>query len=234
MNHSCRGLTYSLRRYFVDDFYIREVGPLPQGMFILDVGGAKIGKRGVFNIDDFGHRVVNLNISSVKKPDILADARQLPFGDNLFDVVICSELLEHLTNTREALAESLRVLKPNGILLATIPFMYPQHPDPKDYVRYTEQFLFEELNAVGYESVEVEYQGAFWSVFADMFRAIVYEWHVQSRIKRLMFKIFLCTLLVDWFKAKAVQRDCRNQSYHTVYCKGVTTGFGIKATKPAS
>jgi SAM-dependent methyltransferase len=233
INLSCRGLSYSLRRYFVDQFYDREVEKLPKGSFVLDVGGTKVNKRGFFNIDNLGHQVVYLNLSPQKLPDILGDVTSLPFGDNFFDVVICSELFEHLYNPREALAESLRVLKPNGVLLATIPFMYPQHPDPNDYVRYTEQFLFDELNALGYASIEVERQGGFWSVFADMFRAIVYEWHAQSRMKRLMSRIFLCGLLVDLLKSKALQWDLHNQPYRTAYCKGVTTGFGIKATKPA-
>lgn len=45
----------------------------------------------------------------------------LPFKESLFDLIICSEVLEHLINERRALAEMSRVLKPGGVLLITVP-----------------------------------------------------------------------------------------------------------------
>lgn len=50
-----------------------------------------------------------------------ADAHQLPFGDKTFDVVILSEVISHVQNPREVIAEIRRVLKKNGILLGSAP-----------------------------------------------------------------------------------------------------------------
>lgn len=232
VDKACTGLSYSLRRYFVDQFYCREVGNLPKERFILDIGGNRVGKRGIFNIESYGHRVVYLNISPKKLPDLLADAAALPFGNNLFDVVICSELLEHMYNHRDVLAEALRVLKPDGVLLATIPFMYPQHPDPNDYLRYTEQFLMHQLSSLGYFAVHTEQQGGFWCVLTDMVRAIVYEWHGRSGAAGLVTRLLPLTSMCDWLKSRAIQWDSNPHPYRTVYCNGVTTGFGVKAHKP--
>jgi len=229
---SCRGLAYSLRRYFVDRFYDHEVGKLPKGSYILDIGGNKTGKRGVFNIEVFEHRVVYLNLSPQKFPDIVADAAALPFGNNVFDAVICSELFEHIYNFQDVLAETLRVLKPNGVMLATVPFMYPQHPDPNDYFRYTKQFFLLQLDSLGFTSISAEQQGGFWCVFADMARAIVCEWHGRAEAKKLTPFLAPLRLLSDWFKSRALQWDSNPQTLRTVYCKGVTTGFGVKAYKP--
>lgn len=50
----------------------------------------------------------------------LADIRDLPFGRDRFDVVMCAHVLEHLTDPAQAIAEMLRVLRPGGLLLALV------------------------------------------------------------------------------------------------------------------
>ncbi len=50
---------------------------------------------------------------------IVAPAEYLPFADDTFDVVTCLEALEFMVNPRSVLAELVRVLKPNGLLLIT-------------------------------------------------------------------------------------------------------------------
>jgi SAM-dependent methyltransferase len=52
---------------------------------------------------------------------LAADALVLPFRDGAFDVVICSEVLEHLPDYRGALREIERVLRPGGRLCISVP-----------------------------------------------------------------------------------------------------------------
>lgn len=56
----------------------------------------------------------------------VADALSLPFADDSFDKIICSEVLEHIPDYRSALAEIRRVLKPGGILAASVPRFLPE------------------------------------------------------------------------------------------------------------
>lgn len=56
----------------------------------------------------------------------VADGLQLPFADSTFDVVICSEVLEHIEDYRAVLAEIDRVLKPAGIFAASVPAFFPE------------------------------------------------------------------------------------------------------------
>jgi ubiquinone/menaquinone biosynthesis C-methylase UbiE len=55
-----------------------------------------------------------------------ANALALPFADSSFDKVICSEVLEHIPDYRAALAEIERVLKPGGLLCASVPRSWPE------------------------------------------------------------------------------------------------------------
>ena len=54
------------------------------------------------------------------------DATSLPFEDASFDVVICSEVLEHIPDYSKVLAEINRVLKPNGIMAISVPRAWPE------------------------------------------------------------------------------------------------------------
>jgi len=54
------------------------------------------------------------------------DARALPFPDDTFDVVITSEVLEHIQDDVAAIAEMVRVLRPGGRFAATVPAQFPE------------------------------------------------------------------------------------------------------------
>lgn len=54
------------------------------------------------------------------------DATRLPFADGTFDVVITSEVLEHITDDTAAIAEMVRVLRPGGRFAATVPARLPE------------------------------------------------------------------------------------------------------------
>ncbi len=50
----------------------------------------------------------------------------LPCGDGVFDLVICSEVLEHFSDSRPALRELIRVLRPGGHLVVSVPRYLPE------------------------------------------------------------------------------------------------------------
>jgi ubiquinone/menaquinone biosynthesis C-methylase UbiE len=94
---------------------------------ILDVGGG-FGVLAHFlprfiNIND---NYLNLDISVEMLryspyQNILAAAEDLPFRNDVFDYVVCSEVLEHVKDKQKTLSEAFRVLKPKGLLLLTTP-----------------------------------------------------------------------------------------------------------------
>jgi SAM-dependent methyltransferase len=68
---------------------------------------------------------------------IIASCTDMPLPDSCFNVVLCTEVLEHVSDSYKAFRELARLLKPGGILIVTMPFTYPLHEEPYDFVRFT-------------------------------------------------------------------------------------------------
>ena len=68
---------------------------------------------------------------------ILDITNELPFEENTFDAVICTAVLEHVAEPIKVVSEIYRILRPEGIVWADIPFLQPLHRVPTDYQRYT-------------------------------------------------------------------------------------------------
>lgn len=225
-----RSLDYSLRRHYVDQFHFRHVAEFPAGSMVLDLGGNRVSKRGLFDIEAFGLHVVYTDVSTAKKPHVQANAAWLPFPRGVFDGVICSELLEHVPDPRVVLAEAHRVLKRQGRLLVCIPFLSRIHGDPHDYGRYTDSFLRETLERIGFRDVVIERQGLFWSVIVDMLRDMAYAEAMENRPgppllrKLIAFAIGRC-------KQSALQWDRRREGEKGSLAHAFTTGFGVTAVK---
>jgi SAM-dependent methyltransferase len=71
-------------------------------------------------------------------PDVYGNALMLPLAPESIDVVILIDVLEHINDTQLLLQEIHRVLKPGGRAIIALPFLYPVHDAPRDFVRLTE------------------------------------------------------------------------------------------------
>jgi SAM-dependent methyltransferase len=72
-----------------------------------------------------------------RHPDIVDfDGRTIPFPDASFDNALCAEVLEHVEDPAGLIAEMLRVLRPGGTLLVTVPFSARVHHASYDFHRF--------------------------------------------------------------------------------------------------
>ena len=81
----------------------------------------------------------NSQIREAQFPEV--DMQHLPYGDGVFDYVICDQVVEHLEDPFMAVKEAGRVLKQGGTLILTTCFMNAIHPSPADYWRYSPDAL---------------------------------------------------------------------------------------------
>lgn len=91
--------------------------------------------------------------------DVLGNGMQLPFSDASFDTVVLLDVLEHLPAAMRAIAEANRVLRPGGVLIVQVPFLYPLHDEPFDFTRWTCHGLCDLLRKQGFRTDAIEYHG---------------------------------------------------------------------------
>ena len=106
--------------------------------------------------------------------DVKADICNLPFADNLYDIILCNHVLEHIADDTKAMQELFRVLKPGGMGIFQIPqdlnrtttFSDDTIVDQKerakifgqyDHVRIYGRDYFDKLRSIGFTVLEVNY-----------------------------------------------------------------------------
>lgn len=89
--------------------------------------------------------------------------RMTAVPDASADVVLCSEVLEHVPRPEAALAEFHRVLRPAGTLILSTPFLARLHEEPHDYYRFTAHGLRELLGRAGFTVRSIEPTGGLFS-----------------------------------------------------------------------
>jgi SAM-dependent methyltransferase len=122
---------------------------------VLDIGCGQKPYQRLFNVN----RYVGLEIDTpenraLKNADFFYDGKVFPFEDHEFDSAIINQVLEHVFNPGEFLSEIYRVLKPGGMLLVTVPFVWDEHMQPYDYARYSSFGLKHLLELYGFAIVE--------------------------------------------------------------------------------
>jgi SAM-dependent methyltransferase len=148
MNPSWRWRAPGLRRLLtppnrpvLDPWVSREAARLTG--LIVNVGAGE-------DLRQFGRRTIHVDAHAPRATVRAEFAAALPFGSAVFDGAICTEVLEHVPDDRALLTELARVLRPGGVLVVTVPFMFRYHPDPADYRRYTPDGLAAALERAGF------------------------------------------------------------------------------------
>lgn len=111
------------RRIFAKWIADRTAG----SMRVLDVGGRIQPYRPLLGSQV--QQYVALDLSQSPLVNVCGTAAALPFPDNMFDVVICTQVFEYLADPAGAAAEIHRVLKPGGLALLSFAGFYPRAVD---------------------------------------------------------------------------------------------------------
>lgn len=122
----------------------------------------------------------------------LFDGFDMPFPDNHFDNVLCTEVLEHAVDPVQLVKEMHRVLKPGGKLVLTVPFSARVHYAPYDFHRFTRFRLAEMFKAFG--KADVIPRGSDIVVIAN--KLIVLQWRLMLRPSRWMILHWLFAILL--------------------------------------
>ncbi len=182
---------------------------------VLDIGGRD---RGIFIKPK--DKVTNWIFADIEKkhsPDIVLNVCNMKMIKNKsIDVINAIELFEHVENIEQALKECYRVLKNNGIMIISIPFLFPIHSDPKDFQRWTEDKWKNKLKCMGWRTEKIEIMGRFFTVIAEMIKIFIKTF---PRLFKIFLYLFfpLLDLLVKIDDCKFIQNHPRLGKFHGGY-----------------
>ena len=145
---------------------------------VLDLGSGRAPYRNLFQ----HHRFVTADLSVGAQ--VRCDACCLPFATGVFDLILCTEVLEHLPHPAAALRGMAHALAPHGALVLTTPLTWGVH-EARDYHRWTEMGLRQLLEATGFQIADLAARGGIFLTLGAMLQMIPWQLFGGARERRV-------------------------------------------------
>ena len=166
-----------------NQWLLRILKNIPDGLTILDAGAGELKNKEFCshlkyisqdfsqyegNGDGKGLQTGKWDTSSI---DIVSDICAIPLESESVDIILCSEVLEHVHNPIKAMEELDRLLKVGGKMIITAPFRSMTHFSPYHFCDgFNKYFYTEHLGNYGID--EITANGNFFDTFAEQLRLV--------------------------------------------------------------
>ena len=190
----------SLRRlidpnsYRIDQFAASLSRDLVPASKVLDAGAGEAQYKKYFA--NYSYTAIdtkwgdfNWNYSNL---DVVGNLKKLPFSKDIFDGVLCTQVLEHVNEPSKVIKEFHRVLKPGGVLYLSAPQGWGVHQAPHDYFRFTHYGLKYLLEKAGFEIKSTVSSCGYFGYLAN--RLTIFPKTLFWQIKKKMFRFILIPL----------------------------------------
>ena len=159
-------------RFFIDQFVFEEISPnLKKTDRLLDAGAGSFRYRDalnntVYESSDFAQA---FDEASQGKHTYVCDICDIPVEDNTFDVVVSTQVIEHVPDPSGAIKEMSRVLKKGGRLYLTAPQISPVHGRPYNFFFFTDIGLNKMFEDASLDVISIKPRGGVFCVLAKIF-----------------------------------------------------------------
>lgn len=173
---------------------------------VLDIGCG--GKPYLPLFADRSASYVGVDAVPGEQVDDVAPAESLPYEDGSFDVVLCTQVLEHVDEPAKVLSEIDRVLSPGGVAFLSTHGVYLYHPDPsdsdRDYWRWTHSGLLRIFRqAANWGELKIQAQGDVVACIGYIMAQYADELGKKARIPALGGAfVYLINLVSEWLDAR--------------------------------
>jgi len=134
--------------------------------------------------------------------DVICMATPLPFTENCFASVLCTEVLEHVPDPHKVIKDFYRILKPKGRILISVPNWWPPHELPYDFFRYPERGFRFLLESNGFCIMRFFPRGGLYALLGQIIILMMPQ-YFPFRWQRSFWNIFFLKL-DSWRKNYAV------------------------------
>jgi SAM-dependent methyltransferase len=157
------------------DVWIKQAASSTKpGSRILDIGAGGCPYRSLFlHCDYMTHDFSALSPDQLTQGgygqiDYVSDAKEIPAPSASFDVILCTEVLEHVPEPDRVVAEIGRLLRPGGVTYLSAPLGSGLHQEPYHfYGGFTPHWYKRTLRAAGFDEVTIESNGGSYMHFAQ-------------------------------------------------------------------
>lgn len=125
---------------------------------------------------------------------LITPGRPWPVGDAQYDVVLCTQVLEHVGDLHHTVAELRRALRPGADAVISVPWIYGEHNAPHDYRRLSQHGLRRLLEDHDLELVSMQPHGA----VASTLGAIALSWSFDAMPRGGRGMLLVAPLLPLW------------------------------------
>jgi SAM-dependent methyltransferase len=157
LKRSLRDQRLNSSRVHLERFVGEAAASIAPGARVLDAGAGDCRYQRFFSHASYE----SADFCEVEKPyapvDYVCDLHSIPVEDERYDLVLLTQVLEHLPEPGEVLTELFRVLRPGGELWLSTPLFYAEHEQPYDFYRYTQFGLRHVVVEAGFEVVRLEW-----------------------------------------------------------------------------
>ena len=161
---------------FREDWIKRKLQCIPAQESILDAGAGQLRWKKdcehlIYISQDFCEFNSNTNGKGLITDrwdtsgiDIVSDITCIPVGNNVYDNILCTEVLEHVPHPDLAIAEFSRIIKPKGKLILTAPFCSLTHFAPYHFCTGFNKYWYNNvLKENGFEVIEMVSNGNYFT-----------------------------------------------------------------------
>jgi 2-polyprenyl-3-methyl-5-hydroxy-6-metoxy-1,4-benzoquinol methylase len=186
---------------------------------VLNIGsGGRVGEIVNEVCRKQGFTVLSIDISPERKPDVVCDICTSTFEDE-FDVVVCSEVLEHIMEPHVAIEKILASLRNGGLLIMSTPFIFPLHDRPNDYFRYTKYGL--EYLLRHFTNVYIQERNG----WAESLCVLLSRFLLESKGRRRFFTAVIVLISIILYPMGTLVSHIWKSDF-------MTTGYIVTANKP--
>jgi SAM-dependent methyltransferase len=181
----------------IQRFLQEQAQRLGEKSIVLDAGAGKKPYRYIFA----SHHYQSCDMPGGFYPeahDFECFLDDIPVKDEFYDAVILTQVLEHTPDPEKVMKEILRILKPKGKLLLSVPLNAPLHGEPWHFFHFTHYGLYQLAGRTGYTIVDCEKMGGtFWCLgkrLPDAFKKL-FKQYDPFRSKKRNMNLFYCILM---------------------------------------
>jgi ubiquinone/menaquinone biosynthesis C-methylase UbiE len=166
---------YAFNQYERDRWVQAQAAKIPEGSRVLDVGAGSCPYRRFFAHCEYkSHDLAQLQPEQLSSRrgygdiDYVSDILSIPVPEGSHDVILCTEVLEHVPDPVGAIREFARILRPGGHLILTAPLGSGLHQKPYHfYGGFTSYWYRKFLTEAGFEDITIQPNGGFFKHYGQ-------------------------------------------------------------------